>query len=81
MLAQCPVLKTQLSDQLRVLEEESENLLKKGANVGLNKKQIRIAVQNLNEDIEKIKDTIALADESMRITDEQFKKIKNAMMW
>lgn len=81
MLAQCPVLKTQLSDQLRVLEEESENLLEKGANVGLNKKQIRIAVQNLNEDIEKIKDTIALADESMRITDEQFKKIKNAMMW
>ena len=54
MLAQCPVLKTQLSDQLRVLEEESENLLEKGANVGLNKKQIRIAVQNLNEDIEKI---------------------------
>ena len=42
---------------------------------------MRIAVQNLNEDIEKIKDTIALADESMRITDEQFKKIKNAMMW
>ena len=80
-MAQCPVLKTQLSDQLRVLEEESENLLEKGANVGLNKKQIRIAVQNLNEDIEKIKDTIALADESMRITDEQFKKIKNAMMW
>lgn len=81
VLAQCPVLKTQLSDQLRVLEEKSENLLEKGANTGLNKKQIRVAVQNLNEDIEKIKDTIALADESMRITDEQFKKIKNAMMW
>lgn len=80
-MAQCPVLKTQLSDQLRVLEGESENLLEKGASVGLNKKQMRVAVQNLNEDIEKIKDTIALADESMRITDEQFKKIKNAMMW
>lgn len=81
VLAQCPVLKTQLSDQLSILEEEAENLLQKGVSVGLNKKQMRVAVQNLNEDIEKIKDTIALADESMRITDEQFKKIKNAMMW
>jgi len=47
----------------------------------LNKKQIKVAMQNLSDNIGRIKDTISLAGESMKITDEQYKKIKNAMMW
>ena len=75
------MLKVQLSDQCKELERESETLLDKGSSVGLNKKQLKVAVQSLEDNIEKIKDTIALADEAMKITDDQFKRIKNAMMW
>jgi len=81
VLSQCPTLKVQLSDQVKELERESETLLDKGSSVGLNKKQLRVAAQSMEDNIEKIKDTIALADEAMRITDDQFKRIKNAMMW
>lgn len=81
VLSQCPSLKVNLTDQLSVLENESATLQEAGVGAGLNKKQIRVAIQNLNDNLERIKDTIYLADESMKITDDQFKKIKNAMMW
>ena len=40
-----------------------------------------MTLDNIKTNISRVEDTLQLIDESLRITDEQFKKIKNAMMW
>lgn len=81
MLAQCPSLKVLLSEDLQKLKEYASTLQQAAIAAGLNKKQAKVAAQNLSENIERVKDTLVLGDEAMKVTDDQFKKIKNAMMW
>lgn len=81
VLSQCPVLQVSLSDSLKTLTTLNETASNKASVMDFSKKQIKISLQIINNNILRIEDTIALAGESMKATDDQFKKIKSAMMW
>jgi len=81
VLLQCPTLKINLTDHLKKLNADKNTTNDKLTELGFNKKQCKISLDYFEENLLRIQDTIELADESMGITDEQFKKIKNAMMW
>lgn len=81
VLIQCPTLKINITDHLNELKALEGSALEKATNHGMNKKQAKISLQVIKDNIARISDTIELANESMKVTDDQFKKIKNAMMW
>ncbi|XP_057306571.1 uncharacterized protein LOC130644831 [Hydractinia symbiolongicarpus] len=81
VLTQCPTLKINITDHLNELSALEGSALDKATNQGLNKKQAKISLQVIKDNMVRISDTIELANESMKVTDDQFKKIKNAMMW
>ena len=81
VLSQCPTLKVNLSDHFNSLRTMQEAATEKATEQGLNKKQIKLALDAFKYNLERIKDTIMLADQSMKATNDQFKKIRNAMMW
>ena len=81
VLSQCPPLRVSLSDSLVALSELQPGVEEKAVEGGLTKKQVKVCVEQVAENISRIQDTVCLADESMKVTDEQFNKIKAAMMW
>lgn len=74
-------MKVLLSEDLQKLQDYTSTLQQDAIAAGLNKKQAKVAAQSLHENIQRVNDTLVLGDEAMKITDDQFKKIKNAMMW
>ena len=81
MIAQCPVLKINISDHLNSLNEIKDIANQKAVEQDLNKKQTKFALRIIKDNMTHIEDTIILADESMKVTDDQYKKIRNAMVW
>lgn len=81
VIAQCPALKVNLSDYLTSLNELKDTASKRSNELGFNRKQTKMTLDNIKTNISRVEDTLQLIDESLRITDKQFKKIKNAMMW
>ena len=81
VLLQCPSLQVTLSDSHTALVELQGSANSKAAAMDFNKKQIKLCLQFINNNISRIEDTIGLADEAMKVTYDQFKRIKTAMMW
>ena len=81
VLAQCPVAKVKLMEQSNELEKIRAVAMEKAIEMNMNKKQAKLSVGVVEANMTRIRDASFLADESMKVTDDQFKKVKNAMMW
>ena len=81
VLIHCPTAKVTLENAVNQLDSLHDSAFEKGINEGLTQKQCKLQLAKIRDNRTRIKDTISLADDTMKIVDEEYRRIKTAMMW
>ena len=80
-MALCPSCKVALEDVLARIAPVKANVVEIGMSQGLSEKYCKKINEKVENNEARIKETIKLGEETMKILDEEYRKIKTAMMW
>jgi len=81
VIAQCPICKVALEDVLTRIGPIKANVVEIGMSQGLSEKYCKSINVKVANNEARIRETIKLGEETMKILDEEYRKIKTAMMW
>ena len=81
VISKCPPSKVHLEDVLAKITGMRDNAVELGMSQGLSEQYCRSAQVKIRDNEMRIKETIKLGGETMKIVDEEYRRIKTAMMW
>lgn len=79
--SQCPPSKVALEDVLTRIASMKGNIVEIGMSQGLSEQYCKNIVVKMDKNVARITETIKLGEETMKIVDEEYRKVKTAMMW
>ena len=80
-MAQCPICKVALEDVLTRIAPIKANAVEIGMSQGFSEKYCKSINVKVANNEARIRETIRLGEETMKILYEEYQKIKTAMMW